>query len=152
MKDLKDASIKLIIKTQSSSGSYIASPDFPVYRYSWLRDGSFIAYSMLINGEADSCLKFLNWVHTTIQRYKSKVGGIAFKLANNQALHPEDFLSARYTLEGMEVQDNWPKFQIDGYGTWLWCLTEYCHLTGDDSLIVKFQENIRTTIDYLKMV
>ncbi len=152
MKDLKQISIKVIIKNQSSFGSYIASPDFPVYRYSWLRDGSFIAYSMLINGETDSCLKFLNWVHTTIQRYNFKVGKIAFKLSSNQALCPEDFLSARYTPDGMEVRDNWPNFQMDGYGTWLWCLSEYCRLTGDESLIVKFQESIRTTIDYLKMV
>jgi GH15 family glucan-1,4-alpha-glucosidase len=150
--DLKHISIDLILKNQSSSGSYIASPDFPAYRYSWLRDGSFIAYSMLIHGETDSCQKFLNWVHTTILLYKSKVGKIAFKLANNKVLYPEDFLYARYTLDGMEVRDNWPNFQIDGYGTWLWCLAEYCKLTGDDNLVVKFQESIRTTIDYLKMV
>ena len=152
MKDLRQTSIKLILNNQDRSGSYIASPDYPVYRYSWLRDGSFIAYSMLINEETDSCLKFLNWVDKTIQRYKFKVDKIAFRLANNQVLIPEDFLSARYTLDGIETQDDWPNFQIDGYGTWLWCLTEYCRKTGDESLIKKYQDSIRTTIDYLTMV
>ena len=145
-------SIELILKNQSTSGSYVASPDFPVYRYSWLRDGSFIAYSMLISGETESCEKFLNWVHTTILRHESKVGNIAAKLANNQTLRPEDFLSARYTLDGMEVRDDWPKFQMDGYGSWLWCLAEYCKLTGDESLIGKLQESVRITITWLKMV
>ena len=152
LKDLKQKSIKLILENQNSSGSYVASPDYSVYNYSWLRDGSFIAYSMLISDEADSCLKFLDWVDETIRRYKSKVEKIAFKLANNKILNPEDFLSARYTLDGMEVHDDWPKFQIDGYGTWLWCLAEYCKLTEDDSLIEKFQDSIQTTIDYLTMV
>ena len=152
LKDLKQISIKLILENQNSSGSYVASPDFPVYRYSWLRDGSFIAYSMLISGETDSCQKFLNWVHRAIRHYKPKVKRIALKLANNHALYPEDFLSARYTLDGIEAQDSWPNFQIDGYGTWLWCLAEYCRLTGDESLLEKFQDSIRTTIDYLTMV
>ncbi len=107
---------------------------------------------MLINGETDSCRKFLNWVDGTIQRYKSKIEVIAIKLANNHTLYPEDFLSARYTLNGMEVQDDWPVFQIDGYGTWLWCLAEYCRLTGDDSLIEKYRDSIQATINYLTMV
>ncbi len=152
MKDLKQISIELILENQNNFGSYVASPDYPVYSYSWLRDGSFIAYSMLINGETDSCLKFLNWVDGTIRRYKFKVEKISEKLANNQTLNPEDFLSTRYTLAGMEAQDNWPNFQIDGYGTWLWCLAEYCQLTGDDSLIEKYQDSILTTIDYLAKV
>ena len=152
MKDLKNKSINLILENQSSSGGYVASPDYSVYQYSWLRDGSFIAYSMLVSGEADSCLKFLNWVDKTIQRYKFKVEKIALKIADNQVLNSKDFLCARYTLDGMETDDSWPNFQIDGYGTWLWCLAEYCRLTGDEGLIEKFQDSIRVTTDYLSMV
>ena len=152
MKDLKQTSIKLILENQNSFGSYIASPDYPVYRYSWLRDGSFIAYSMLISGEVESCRKFLGWVHTAIRRYTYKVEKITVKLANKQILYPKDFLSARYTLDGMEARDDWPNFQIDGYGTWLWCLSEYCRLTGDDNLIENFQDSIRTIVNYLTMV
>ena len=152
MNDLKNMSIELILENQSSSGAYIASPNFPIYHYSWLRDGSFIAYAMLINGQIDSCRKFLKWVHGTIKRYKNKVDKIAFKIENKQSLHVRDFLPARYTLDGIEVKDDWSNFQIDGYGAWLWCLSEYSRITGDESLVLKFKESIFITIDYLKMV
>lgn len=152
VKELKSISIELILQNQSSSGAYVASPNFPVYRYSWLRDGSFIGYSMLINGEMDSCKKYLGWVHETILRHKSKVAVMESKLAANQPLNPHDFLSARYTLDGEEVQDSWPNFQVDGYGTWLWCLSEYCELTSDVGCIKEFEEGIRITIDWLRIV
>ncbi len=32
---------------------------------------------------------------------------------------------ARYTVEGTVEPDDWPNFQIDGYGTWLWALSEH---------------------------
>jgi GH15 family glucan-1,4-alpha-glucosidase len=152
LKDLKVKSIRLILEYQSSSGAYIASPNFPTYHYSWLRDGSFIAYSMLVSGEIDSCRKFLNWVDGTILLYQHKVEKIALKLENNHTLHAKDFLPARYTLDGMEVHDSWPVFQIDGYGTWLWCLAEYSRLTGDERLLLKFKKSIQITINYLRMV
>ena len=34
VKHLEHISIELIIENQSSSGAYLASPDFPVYRHS----------------------------------------------------------------------------------------------------------------------
>ena len=36
-------SIAVITAHQAPTGAYLASPAFPVYRYSWLRDGAFIA-------------------------------------------------------------------------------------------------------------
>ena len=36
VKYLEHISIELIIENQSSSGDYLASPDFPVHRHSWV--------------------------------------------------------------------------------------------------------------------
>ena len=35
-------SIEVIAEHQDVGGAYLASPTFPVYRYSWLRDGAFM--------------------------------------------------------------------------------------------------------------
>ncbi|MGH2368491.1 MAG: glycoside hydrolase family 15 protein, partial [Chloroflexota bacterium] len=52
-------SVELILRHQASSGAYLASPDFPVYRFSWLRDGAFIADAMSRAGHSASADAFL---------------------------------------------------------------------------------------------
>jgi len=51
LKGLYAASLRVILEGQAATGAYIASPNFPVYKYSWFRDGSFIANAMSIAGE-----------------------------------------------------------------------------------------------------
>nr|MBI2904378.1 glycoside hydrolase [Chloroflexota bacterium] len=46
MTDLYRQSIEIILRNQTASGAYLASPNFPTYHYCWFRDGSFIAYAM----------------------------------------------------------------------------------------------------------
>ena len=41
---------------------------------------------------------------------------------------------ARFSAEGVVLNDDWPNFQIDGYGTWLWSLREHLGLTAARSL------------------
>ena len=43
LQDLARHSVAVIRAGEAPSGAYIASPTFSVYRYSWLRDGAFIA-------------------------------------------------------------------------------------------------------------
>ena len=41
---------------------------------------------------------------------------------------------ARFALDGSTVADDWPNFQIDGYGTWLWALGQHLLSTGQDAV------------------
>lgn len=149
---LVQMSIDIIQQHQRKSGAYPASLGFAPYEFAWLRDGSFCAYAMLIYGEFESCKNFLKWVHDTLVRYKRKIQRLERKIRSDQPLKPEDFLPARYTLDGHEVGDNWPNFQIDSYGIWLWCLSEYIRKTGEISLLEQFNTSIHITLDYLKLV
>ncbi len=55
---------------------------------------------------------------------------------------------ARFSLDGQVVSDEWPNFQIDGYGTWLWSLRE--HLTrARQGLPAAFEPPVRQTARYL---
>jgi len=51
MVNLAQRSIDIILQNQASSGAYLASPNFPNYRFCWFRDGSFTAYAMDLIGE-----------------------------------------------------------------------------------------------------
>lgn len=146
---LIDSSIEIILKNQHPSGSYAACPCFDTYKYCWLRDGSFICHAMDIYAHHDSAGRFLDWVDSVLSRQVSRVKQLCEMAAAGQPLLNSEFLPARYNLDGTEVEDEWPNFQLDGYGTWLWALHEHIKVTGDTSLINKYSVSINLTVEYL---
>jgi GH15 family glucan-1,4-alpha-glucosidase len=151
--DLLTSSIELILKYQDKSGAYVASPNFPTYHYCWLRDGSFIAYSMDLSGQFESSDRFYRWVGKVVNRYAGKVDVLASQLKQGKKPDNNGILNTRFTLDGVEEGDNgWGNFQVDGYGSWLWGLAEHVKLSGDTSLLADLVQPIETTIQYLKLV
>lgn len=152
--ELFHRSIDIILQNQTPSGAYLASPNFGSYKYSWLRDGSFIAHAMDQVGEDDSAISFFRWVDKTINRHAWKVENVINSLANKSVLKDADFLHTRYTIEGDKSYDDatWGNFQIDGYGTWLWSLGKYVAASGDVALVNELAESIRLTVRYLSAV
>ena len=108
--DLRHASVATIRAGQSPSGGYVACPTFASYRFSWLRDGSFIADAMSRVGEVGSAERFFDWVAGIVER------GLGF--------------DARYTLDGERDSSDWPHRQHDGWGLWLWALREHARRHG----------------------
>jgi GH15 family glucan-1,4-alpha-glucosidase len=149
--DLYQQSIRIILQNQSWSGAYIASPNFPSYRFCWLRDGSFIAHAMDIAGEHDSARKFHCWVGQVVRRHADKVETLEKDLADGRGVSDHNFLHTRFTAEGEEASqdDPWGNFQIDGYGTWLWALLAHAQMTGAIDLLRELSDAIRVTIRYL---
>jgi GH15 family glucan-1,4-alpha-glucosidase len=111
--ELQRRSIQVIRSGQSPEGGYVASPTFERYRYSWLRDGSFIADAMSRVGEVGSAEAFFDWVARIV------VAGKGF--------------DARYTLAGERDGSEWPHSQYDGWGLWLWAMREHCTRHGRPS-------------------
>ena len=152
--ELHQRSIDIIKKNQNQSGSYIASPNFDAYAYSWLRDGSFIAAAMDMVGEYRSAQAFHHWVGQIVQRYRDKIGKIQKSINTGQTLNDNDFLFTRYSLDGYEdlTDEGWGNFQYDGYGTWLWALCEHYRLTGDRKLISDVWQSVQDALAYLRVV
>ena len=94
-------SVEVILAGQSPSGAYVACPTFENYRYSWLRDGCFIADAMREAGEVESCDRFLDWCARIVMR------------------SPDGPFDARYRLDGTRDESEWPRRQIDGWGLFL---------------------------------
>jgi len=107
---LERRSVEVILAGQSPEGGYVASPTFEPYRYSWLRDGSFIADAMSRVGEVESAEAFFDWVAGIVER------GLGF--------------DARYTLAGGRDESEWPHVQYDGWGLWLWAIRAHCGRHG----------------------
>lgn len=125
LQDLKKRSIAIILKNQTDNGAYIASPNFETYQYCWFRDGAYIAYGMQQVGEISSADKFHDWAAEIILSQQPVIKSAKQKVAKGEILGPADFLHARYTLDGkIADREEWPNFQSDGFGTWLWVLSE----------------------------
>lgn len=114
---LIDRSVALILEQQATSGAYIASPSFPTYAYSWLRDGSFIAHAIDRVGQHASAARFHRWVGAVLTRYESKVNDLTARSAAGETIALGEQMHTRFTLDGLEAEDEWTNCQIDGYGT-----------------------------------
>lgn len=146
---LKNKSIEIILNNQHTSGSFAACPNFSQYNFCWLRDGGFIAYSMDLNNQHDISAKYHDWVNNVLLRYKGKVDDVIDMVNRKEPLLNSDYLPARYTQNGLEINDEWPNFQLDGFGIWLWALCEHIKATGNDCLITKYNTSIKLIITYL---
>lgn len=129
MENLAQRSIDVILQNQAASGAYIASPNFPNYRFCWFRDGSFTAYAMDLIGEHSSAARFHEWAANVINRRADVVYRAIERVQANKPLGDSDYLHTRYTIDGNEsIPSEWPEFQLDGFGTWLWSMSEHLRL------------------------
>jgi len=120
-------SIEIILEHQHPGGAYPASPAFPTYRYCWMRDGSFTAYAMDLVGQPASAERFHRWAASVVNARQGLVARAVSKAHRGEPLASTEYLHTRFTLSGEEsTVADWPSFQLDGYGTWLWALGQHC--------------------------
>ncbi len=137
MPNLIEHSRQVILRYQQASGAYPACPTMPDYQFSWFRDGSFISHAMLLYGEPGSASAFHQWAANTILRYEVGVRRAMTDVQAGRSPNPHDVLRARYTYDGGKGPDDWPEFQLDGLGTWVWALREYCQRGNQLTVEVK---------------
>lgn len=147
--DLINTSISIIKNNQHPRGGYVASPLFPPYAYSWLRDGTFIANSMDRIGETGSSALFYTWVAGVLKDKRSQVDVLIHKHEKKEWIDRSEFLGTRYHLDGRDDVSEWGHFQLDGYGAYLWGLTEHVKTTGNKDLLEQWRVSIEITVDYL---
>lgn len=148
--NLTAASLQVIRAGQAPSGAYVASPTFSQYDgYSWLRDGTWIAYGMDCAGAHDSARAFYTWVGRTLLGQQDRLATLLGKLERGDTPGEHDYLPTRFTLDGQFTEDDWGNFQLDGYGAWLWGLAAHVELTGDRELWTTLEPAIALTVRYL---
>ena len=150
MSDLYQHSLEIILENQSAGGAYIASPNFPTYHYCWFRDGSFIAYAMDLAGRPQSAHRFHRWVAGRVNERKDLVRRGLVKARAGEKLTDAEILHTRYRLDGTDGEPgNWPNFQLDGFGTWLWALNEHRKQNPSLGLPTEIVEAAELVADYL---
>ena len=141
-------SVAIIAINQASTGAYIASPNFPVYRYSWFRDGAFIADAMSRAGHGASAEAFFRWCTAVLVARSAKIDSLIRRHRAGETIAEDEFLHARYTTDGQEVAATWWNFQLDGYGTWLWALAAHLRRTPR-SRVDPYRDGVALSVRYL---
>jgi GH15 family glucan-1,4-alpha-glucosidase len=142
-------SVSAILRNQSDEGAFVASPDFAQYHFCWLRDGSFSAFALDRAGEHDASARFHSWVNDAIGGISGIIDDVIEQMIRGEALDPSIMPPARFALDGTAVIDDWPNFQIDGYGTWLWSLGEHLRETGKDAIPRELRSSVARAARYL---
>ena len=150
MNDLYQRSIEIILENQSPGGAYVASPNFSTYHYCWFRDGSFIAYAMDLAGQHESAHRFHQWVADRVNERKELVQASLAKARAGEKLTEAEILHTRYRLDGTDGEPgDWPNFQLDGFGTWLWSLNEHQKLDSKQRISQEMLDAAKLVAEYL---
>jgi len=147
--DLYLNSIDVIKSGQAPNGAFLASPNFSTYQYSWLRDGTFVAYSMNVAGQHEEAAQFYRWVHMAICKHLHKVENLLSKKQHGERPLHDDFLHTRYTVDGQEGVEEWGNFQLDGYGAYLWGVGEHIERSGNFAFLGEVRQSVEAMITYL---
>ena len=142
-----EASKKALVDNQTAAGSFVASPDFSQYRFCWLRDSSFVAYAADRVALGHLSAAYQEWATRAVLG----VGHLmedAIRAHRRGELLDDALPPARFTLEGDVVDDDWPNFQLDGYGLWLWSLHHHLASAGA-SPSASMLDAVRITASYL---
>jgi GH15 family glucan-1,4-alpha-glucosidase len=129
-----DRSIALLLAAQTDQGSIPASTVHDVYQYGWLRDGSWCAYALDLAGHSTAAAAWHDWVARTLMAHRDRVDE-AVSAVRADAVDGRVMMPARFTLDGEEEglgesQEEWPNFQTDCYGFWLWALADHVQRGG----------------------
>jgi GH15 family glucan-1,4-alpha-glucosidase len=148
LRAVADRSAELIAGLQDPGGAYPASPTFSAYRgYAWLRDGAFTAEGMSRYGALDSVDRFHDWVVGVLRQRRQQVHLLVNRNRAGAAPTLDEMLPTRFTFSGENGSDPWWDFQTDGYGTWLWAVTEHSRRHGRD--LGRWRSGIEVAVDYL---
>ena len=163
------ASVGVLLAGQHPGGGYVACPTYPTYQYVWLRDGTFCAYALGLQGEHGSAAAFHGFVARTLLRYRRLFEAVTTAGANGVTV--SQMPPARFTLTGHLEQSResegsgqpvdpgnpadsgqapWPNFQLDGYGIWLWALAQ--HVSHGYPLTIDQQQAVTLVSRYLQVV
>ncbi|MFN8528647.1 MAG: glycoside hydrolase family 15 protein [Anaerolineae bacterium] len=162
---LHAVSQRVILDHQQAEGGYLACPVMPDYQFSWFRDGAFIAYALTIDGmvnpmqhpsgiaaQWDSVTRFHHWCALRINERTDALERTIERAKRGEPLVIADTLNARYRDIGEAGPDDWPEFQLDGPGLWIWAVAKYVEVCRAHPLPVLWENAIDLTVRYLSAV
>jgi len=144
---LRERSVEIILASQAATGAFIAGPGFSQYGYAWFRDGGFIAQALDRLGLVESASRFHRWAAEVVLANRHGLDRAASAARDGRRPEVGDYLHCRYAADGSAASEDWPSFQLDGPGIWLWSLST--HLAAGGELTDDLRVAARAVARYL---
>ena len=119
MDNLISKSIDVIHSGQVPSGAYLACPTLSNVSVLLVRDGTFAAHAMDLWGQHESATRFYDWASGQIVGRAKTIDRCIQAVSSGQEPDRAELLDTRYTPSGEPGREEWPNFQLDGFGTLL---------------------------------
>ena len=148
-KKLVAHSIDVIKRGQSPDGGYVACPNFGQYTFCWYRDGSFTAHAMSVMGETASATQFHDWAARTALANAHFARECISRANRGEPIDTKRILRTRYPLTEPHADDDWPNFQLDGFGTWLWAAIDHLRRSKDAQAAARWRPALDLVAEYL---
>jgi isomaltose glucohydrolase len=145
--DIARHSLEVILTWQTPGGAFIAGPTFSQYGYSWFRDSAFIAEALDTCGRIHEAARFHDWAARVVLAGRSGIERAIAAAAGGRVPDARDYLHCRYTPDGGTGPEDWPTFQLDGPGIWLWSLGH--HVRAGGTLTRERREAARLAARYI---
>jgi GH15 family glucan-1,4-alpha-glucosidase len=101
-------------------------------------------------GQNASARAFHQWAVDRVLERAPQVRSGVVKALRGEPLSETDILHTRYRLDGSTGTDQqWPNFQLDGFGTWLWALAEHVRLSQIGDIPSDWVTAAGLVVDYL---
>lgn len=142
-------SVDLLASAQTPGGAIPASTVHGIYQYGWLHDGSWCAYALDRADRHDCASAWHHWVASTLLAHEDRVDEAIDAVRTNR-VNGLVMMPARFTPAGQEEtagDEEWPNYQTDCYGFWLWAIAD--HIRRGGTLDDQLRAAIRLTIRYL---
>jgi len=127
---LAQHSIETLLRWQTSGGAFVAGPTFSQYGFTWFRDSAFVAEALDVTGRLDAAGRFHDWAARVVLAGSDGMRRSMAAARAGRTPDPSDYLHCRYTPEGDHGPGDWPTFQLDGPGIWLWSLAHHVRCGG----------------------
>jgi GH15 family glucan-1,4-alpha-glucosidase len=141
--------VAAMLACQQDNGALVASPDFQQYHYCWLRDSSFAAYAFDRCGEHAASARYHDWTSAAIAGVGAQIETAVVLRRVGAPIEAHLLPPTRFNLDGSVAADDWPNYQIDGYGTWLWALHEHLSQTDEPLLPARWRGSVLLAARYL---
>jgi GH15 family glucan-1,4-alpha-glucosidase len=142
--------LTLLLANQARGGAFPACPSFSQYPYSWLRDSSFVAYALDRCGEHAASGRYHSWAAGVLAGLAGRIDDLIARRQAGEFIPEGHFLPTRFALSGEALGDDWPNFQLDGYGQWLWALGEHLSMTGVSVIPSDLRAGVDAVVRYLR--
>ncbi|MFC7110591.1 glycoside hydrolase family 15 protein [Nonomuraea rubra] len=99
------------------------------------------------HGDVAGADAFHAWCARVVGDRAGQVDALVSRAERGEVVSAAEMLPTRFTLDGVDGDDDWWDFQLDGYGTWLWALRE--HVVRHGGAVAGVEKGVRTAARYL---